>query len=108
LAPIYNTVAQSSHADEFLYGTGKPIAAVEVKIDDSAWLPAQLDEGQKADYAWTFWSFDWAIPEPGDHSITSLAIDTDGNIQPAPDDPLLCNKVTFWESNGQVTRQVQI
>ena len=31
-----------------------------------------------------------------------------GNVQPAPDDPVIANKHTYWESNGQVTRQVRI
>ena len=30
----------------------------------------------------------------GVHSVTSRAIDKDGNIQPAKDDPLIANKVT--------------
>jgi hypothetical protein len=40
--------------------------------------------------------------------ITSRAYDVDGNLQPAPDDPYLAGKVTFWESNGQITRRVRI
>jgi hypothetical protein len=31
-----------------------------------------------------------------------------GNLQPAPDDALLSSKVTYWESNGQITRRVAI
>lgn len=87
---------------------GAPIAAVEVKIDDGEWMPAQLDTTQQADYAWMFWSLDWANAQAGEHSITSRAIDADGNVQPAPDDPHLANKMTYWESNGQITRQVNI
>jgi hypothetical protein len=40
--------------------------------------------------------------------IASRAFDVDGNVQPAPDDPCLAGKVTFWESNGQITRGVRI
>ena len=58
--------------------------------------------------AWRFWSLDWPDAQAGEHSITSRAIDTAGNIQPAPDDPSLTNKITYWESNGQITRQVNI
>ena len=36
------------------------------------------------------------------------ATDTEGTVQPAPDDPLLAGKQTFWESNGQITRRVSI
>jgi DMSO/TMAO reductase YedYZ molybdopterin-dependent catalytic subunit len=87
---------------------GAPINAVEVKIDDGEWLPATLDTVNQAEYAWTFWSINWDDAVSGEHTITSRAIDTDGNIQPAPDDPFIANKVTYWESNGQLTRIVVI
>jgi hypothetical protein len=29
-------------------------------------------------------------------------------MQPASDDPLIANKKTYWESNEQITRHVQI
>ena len=53
-------------------------------------------------------SFDWGTPAPGEHQITSRAFDVDGNIQPAPDDPYLASRRTFWESNGHITRRVLI
>jgi DMSO/TMAO reductase YedYZ molybdopterin-dependent catalytic subunit len=87
---------------------GAPISAVEVQIDGGDWLPAQLDDSQQADYAWTFWTLDWPDAPSGEHSITSRAIDAVGNVQPAPDAPHLANKLTYWESNGQITRQVSI
>lgn len=87
---------------------GAPIGEVEVQIDDGPWQPAQLDSENVRRFAWRFWSLEWADAEPGEHSITSRAIDTHGNIQPAKDDPLIANKITYWESNGQITRQVDI
>jgi hypothetical protein len=39
---------------------------------------------------------------------SSRAIAEDGEVQLAPDDPLLAGKTTYWESNGQITRRVQI
>jgi len=36
------------------------------------------------------------------------AFDIHGNVQPAPDDPFLASKRTYWESNGQITRRVLI
>ena len=51
---------------------------------------------------------DWGTPAAGEHTITSRAIDVDGDVQPAPDDPYLAGKTTFWESNGQITRRVDI
>ena len=84
----------------------RPIAAVEVKIDDGAWTKATLGESQ-GEFAWRSWSLDWS-PTPGEHTVTSRAIDAAGNIQPAMDDPVIANKKTYWESNGQITRQVRI
>jgi DMSO/TMAO reductase YedYZ molybdopterin-dependent catalytic subunit len=87
---------------------GVPIARVEVRIDDGPWQQAAIDKSHKAKYAWRLWSLDWPNPAPGEHTITSRAIDTDGEIQPAPTDPQIADKHTYWESNGQVTRHILI
>jgi DMSO/TMAO reductase YedYZ molybdopterin-dependent catalytic subunit len=90
---------------------GAQIGAVEVQIDGGAWLPASLDAlpaGRARSYAWRFWTFDWGTPNPGEHTIRSRAIDTLGNVQPAPDDPFLSSRITYWEANGQITRRIQI
>lgn len=92
---------------------GAPIAAVEVRIDNGPWLPAKLfgpvaHRRNRRGLAWRFWTFGWGMPAAGQHSVTSRAFDADGNVQPAPDDPFLASKVTFWESNGHITRQVLI
>jgi hypothetical protein len=84
----------------------RPIVSVEVKIDDGVWTKAKL-EGSKSDYAWRQWSLDW-LPIPGNHSITSRAIDAAANVQPSRDDPLIAAKKTYWESNGQITRHIHI
>jgi len=84
----------------------KPITAVEVRIDNGPWTKATLDDS-KSEYAWRSWRLDWS-PAPGQHTITSRAIDQSGKVQPAMDDPLIANKKTYWESNGQITRHVQI
>ncbi|MCB0214659.1 MAG: molybdopterin-dependent oxidoreductase, partial [Anaerolineae bacterium] len=87
---------------------GAPISSVEVRIDDGPWQSAELASGQQSEYTWTFWTFDWADATSGQHAITTRATDTDGNVQPTQDDPLIANKITYWESNGQITRQVNI
>ena len=87
---------------------GARIAGVEVRIDDGPWRPATLTEGAGEEFAWTFWTFDWGTPGPGEHAVTSRATDANGNVQPAPDDPLLAGKQTYWESNGQITRRVRL
>jgi DMSO/TMAO reductase YedYZ molybdopterin-dependent catalytic subunit len=109
---------------------GAPIARVQVQIDDGPWMEASLDhrvpDGKRFDlsppqrdarsrghrpspaYSWRFWTFDWGTPASGEHNIRSRAIDTAGNVQPAPDDTFLASKRTFWESNGHITRRVRI
>jgi DMSO/TMAO reductase YedYZ molybdopterin-dependent catalytic subunit len=92
---------------------GAPIARVEVRIDSGPWIAATLlgepPRGRKSrGYAWRFWAFDWGTPSPGEHQVTSRAFDVDGNVQPAPDDPFLASKRTYWERNGHITRRVLI
>jgi DMSO/TMAO reductase YedYZ molybdopterin-dependent catalytic subunit len=114
---------------------GAPIAAVQVQIDDGPWTAARLhhpapiaavesqtdDEpstpdttdgpapgARRSGYTWKFWNFEWGTPPPGEHKIRSRAFDIYGNVQPAPDDPFLASKRTYWESNGQITRRVLI
>jgi hypothetical protein len=81
---------------------------MEVRIDDGPWLPTTIDEGEDAEFAWKLWSLAWANPTAGEHAITSRAIDTVGNVQPAQNDPWITGEHTYWESNGQITRRVRI
>jgi DMSO/TMAO reductase YedYZ molybdopterin-dependent catalytic subunit len=87
---------------------GVPIQSVEVKIDDGEWQSAELDTENVGRFAWRFWTLEWPDAEAGEHTITSRATDKLGNVQPAPDDPWLATKITYWESNGQITRTVEI
>ncbi len=92
---------------------GGSIERVEVSIDGGPWTAAQLVDasrhhGSSAGLAWRFWTYDWGTPPSGQHTVASRAIDTDRNVQPAPDDPIIADKRTYWESNGQITRTVVI
>jgi len=87
---------------------GRPTKTVDVRIDDGDWQPATLTTGADEEFAWRFWTFDWASPTPGEHTVTSRATAVDGEVQPAADDPYLAGKTTYWESNGQITRHVLI
>jgi DMSO/TMAO reductase YedYZ molybdopterin-dependent catalytic subunit len=87
---------------------GAPLDRVEVQVDDGPWQPATFDRTEEAPFAWRLWSYDWPDAAPGEHRVTSRAIDTAGNVQPAMDDPSIANKHTYWESNGQITRRVMI
>ena len=87
---------------------GDRVARVEVQIDGGPWVAATIDRSEQAEFAWKLWSMPWANATPGDHAITTRAIDTQGNVQPGMDDPRIARKRTYWESNGQVTRQVRL
>jgi DMSO/TMAO reductase YedYZ molybdopterin-dependent catalytic subunit len=87
---------------------GAPIERVEVRIDEGPWQAATIDQSEQAEFAWKMWSLEWPDATPGEHTVSSRAIDTAGNVQPAPDDPVIAGKRTYWESNGQVTRRVAI
>ena len=87
---------------------GGAIDRVEVRIDDGPWVPATMTSGRDREFAWKFWSLEWTAATPGEHTITSRAIDREGNIQPAADDSFLTKKHTYWESNGQITRRFRI
>lgn len=86
---------------------GSDIVRVEVRIDEGDWRSTTLGEGRDDPYSWTFWSLDWDATA-GDHTVTSRAIARDGTVQPDPEDPWLVQKITYWESNGQVTREITI
>ncbi len=90
---------------------GAPISEVEVQIDDGRWMTARLDRQSSwkdGGFAWRFWTLEWGKAAPGVHTIRSRAYDSDGNRQPRPDDPYLASRLTFWENNGQITRQVKL
>jgi len=92
---------------------GAPIARVEVRIDNGPWMAADLlgpspRQQRTRGYSWRFWTFDWKTPTAGEHQVTSRAFDVAGHMQPAPDDPFLASKRTYWESNGHISRRVLI
>lgn len=87
---------------------GAPIAKVEVQIDSGPWMEATIDRTEEAEFAWKPWSLAWTNATPGMHTVSSRATDAQGKVQPAMDDPRIAKKRTYWESNGRVSRQVQL
>lgn len=90
---------------------GGEIDRVDVQIGDGPWQRARIrrmrTQGDR-DFSWSFWTFDWGEPPAGTYSIRSRAVGDHGALQPAPEDPYLASRRTYWENNGQVTRSVQI
>ena len=59
-------------------------------------------------FTWTFWEYDWSGAPAGEHTLVSRAIDADGRVQPAPEDPAIQNKRTYWDANAQWVRRIRI
>jgi len=90
------------------WSDGTSLAAVDLKIDNGPWRSVTLERKPRSEYCWTFWSYDWAKPEPGEHTLISRATDTEGRTQPTADDPVIKLKKTYWEANQQWPRKIQI
>ncbi len=90
------------------WNDGTPLRSVEVKVDSGPWFAAKLDRRQQAKYSWTFWSYDWKSPAPGEHTIVSRATDTDDRTQPAADEQPIKLKRTYWEANQQWPRKIKV
>ena len=84
-----------------------PIKAVELSIDGGPWQAVKVEQRSEP-FTWRFWSYDWKNPPPGEHTLISRATDTEGRVQPAPDDPAIKLKKTYWEANQQVPRRIKI
>jgi len=90
---------------------GAPVSRVEVSIDGGPWRRASVVERDSRSHpskalAWNFWTYDWGRARAGRHTVASRAIDTHGNVQPEPDDPIISDRLTYWEANQQITRTI--
>jgi len=85
---------------------GSSVAGVDVSVDGGPWRPAEITRSQDDAYSWTFWHLAWDGGVPGEHTITSRAMDATGRVQPTTSDPFIALKKTYWESNGQLTRRI--
>jgi DMSO/TMAO reductase YedYZ molybdopterin-dependent catalytic subunit len=86
---------------------GTRLDKVELKIDDRDWIEVELDR-HRDEHAWTFWSYLWENPSPGEHKLVSRATDKDGRVQPALTDEPIKNKRTYWEANQQFPRRIRV
>jgi DMSO/TMAO reductase YedYZ molybdopterin-dependent catalytic subunit len=86
---------------------GTRLDKVELKIDDRDWIEVELDR-HRDEHAWTFWSYLWENPSPGEHKLVSRATDKDGRVQPALTDEPIKNKRTYWEVNQQFPRRIRV
>ena len=86
----------------------EPVKTVELKVDNSPWFEANLDRRAEGPYGWSFWSYEWKTPTPGEHEIVSRATDAGGRVQPAADDDAIKLKQTYWEANQQYPRRIKV
>ena len=79
------------------WAQNRGVRAVEVRIDDGVWQPAQ----QGASYSnetWRLWSFPWEAKSPGKHAITVRATDNTGATQTADRLGAVPDGATGWHT----------
>jgi len=72
------------------------IKAVEVRIDDGPWQPAQLGAAYSDD-TWRLWSFGWNAT-PGAHTIAVRATDNTGVVQTGDQMGVIPDGATGWDT----------
>ena len=80
----------------FAWAGENDITKVDISTDNGAtWTPAQLS-GEKANFTWRRFDFDFAAAKPQSYLILSRATDSKGNMQPA---------VAQWNPSGYLWNQ---
>ena len=88
-------------AEYFVLGAawGGSIERVEVQVDNGVWQRTSIkrmrSQGDK-EFSWSFWTFDWRRALSGRHTIRSRAFGDHAAVQPAPEDPYLASRRTYW------------
>jgi DMSO/TMAO reductase YedYZ molybdopterin-dependent catalytic subunit len=72
------------------------ISAVEVRVDEGEWQPAELATERTID-TWRQWSWTWDAT-PGNHKLEVRATDADGNVQPEERVAPIPDGATGWHS----------
>lgn len=82
------------------WAQNRGVRAVEVRIGDGAWQPAELGAAYSNE-TWRLWSFPWQAKSPGKQTISVRAIDNTGAVQteqradPVPDGATGWHSVSF-------------
>jgi DMSO/TMAO reductase YedYZ molybdopterin-dependent catalytic subunit len=82
------------------WAQNRGVRAVEVRIDEGDWEPADLGANYAND-TWRLWSFPWQATQPGSHTISVRATDNTGAVQtadladPVPDGATGWHTVSF-------------
>ncbi len=73
------------------------VRAVEVRIDDGPWQPAQLGASYNDD-TWRLWSFDWRAEQSGEHQISVRATDDTGAVQTSQEADVIPDGASGWHT----------
>src|SRR5215208_6235624 len=79
------------------WAQNRGVRAVEVRIDEGDWRPAELGTGYSND-TWRLWSFNWQAAQPGFHTITVRATDNTGAVQTSEQAGVLPDGATGWHT----------
>jgi DMSO/TMAO reductase YedYZ molybdopterin-dependent catalytic subunit len=89
----------------FVLNDGTPLKTVEISIDGGPWQAAKLDAAA-SQYSWKLFSYEWPNATPGEHTLVSRVIDTNGQVQATPEQ--MPEKPTRWENYAQFPRKIMI
>ncbi|OBG30230.1 molybdopterin-dependent oxidoreductase [Mycobacterium sp. 852002-51057_SCH5723018] len=79
------------------WAQNRGVRAVEVRIDDGGWQPAQQGAGYSND-TWRLWRFPWQAKSPGKHTITVRATDNTGAVQTSDQASTVPDGATGWHT----------
>jgi DMSO/TMAO reductase YedYZ molybdopterin-dependent catalytic subunit len=79
------------------WAQNRGVRAVEVRIDEGDWRPADLGAGYSND-TWRLWSFNWQATQPGSHTVTVRATDNTGAVQTANEADPVPDGATGWHT----------
>ena len=79
------------------WAQNRGVKAVEVRIDDGPWQPAQLGAAYSGD-TWRLWSFPYTATQGGFHTITVRATDNTGAVQTEDEAPPAPDGATGWHT----------
>jgi DMSO/TMAO reductase YedYZ molybdopterin-dependent catalytic subunit len=79
------------------WAQNRGVRAVEVRIDDGVWQPAELGASY-SNQTWRLWSFPWQAKSPGRQTITVRATDNTGAVQTADQVGSVPDGATGWHT----------
>ena len=79
------------------WAQNRGVRAVEVRIDDGAWQPAELGASY-SNATWRLWSFPWQAKSTGQHTITVRATDNTGATQTSDQVDTVPDGATGWHT----------